>query len=226
MRILDKKKRFPEFSIMGSTPLWGSFIDKIVYINLDKRTDRRAQIERELETASIPPECIERFPAVERSSGILGCSLSHLEVLRRARAEGWAQVLILEDDFEFVVSPQEVVDALKELAASDLFYDVCFLAYRIHDSESLPTTDLLRRALFSKTASAYLVRSHYYPVLIELYERSTVLLEATGIHWEYANDIVWKDLQRRDRWLYFSRRLGKQRPGYSDNSLQFVDIPW
>lgn len=209
---------------MGSTPIWGTFINKIVYINLDKRTDRRREIEDELDAAAIPPECIERFPAIERSPGILGCSLSHLEVLRKAHSEGWGQVLILEDDFQFLVSPQELVDALTDLASLDLSYDVCFLAYNLGESESLHETDLLRRALFSQTASAYLVRSHYYPVLIELYEQSTVHLEKTGIHWEFANDIVWKNLQKRDRWLYFSQRLGKQRPSYSDNSGRFVDF--
>ena len=59
-------------------------IDKIIYINLDKRQDRKTEIENEL----ISKELLnfERFLAIETPGfGILGCSQSHLEVLKLAK---------------------------------------------------------------------------------------------------------------------------------------------
>ena len=54
-------------------------IDKIIYINLNKRTDRRIQIEAELNDYDLK---YERFEAIETPGfGILGCGLSHLQVL-------------------------------------------------------------------------------------------------------------------------------------------------
>jgi glycosyl transferase family 25 len=57
-------------------------IHRIVYINLDRRTDRRQQLEDELQRLSIPGAKIERFAAVEHVEGLIGCGLSHLAVIR------------------------------------------------------------------------------------------------------------------------------------------------
>lgn len=43
------------------------------------------------------------------------------------------------------------------------------------------------------------------------------------MHWLYANDIVWKDLQEKDFWICFKTRLGKQSDGYSDISERYVE---
>ena len=53
-------------------------IDKIIYINLNKRIDRRAEIEQELNAFNLP---FERFEAIATPGfGILGCGQSHLAV--------------------------------------------------------------------------------------------------------------------------------------------------
>jgi hypothetical protein len=72
-----------------------------------------------------------------------------------------------------------------------------------------------------ETASGYIVNKHYYDVLIELYEWAMPLLNQTKKHWIYANDQVWKQLQAKDCWYYFTKRIGKQAPGYSDTSQCF-----
>ena len=54
-------------------------IDKIIYINLNKRADRKEQIEHELNAFDLS---YERFEAIETNGfGCLGCGLSHLAVL-------------------------------------------------------------------------------------------------------------------------------------------------
>lgn len=53
------------------------------YINLDRRTDRRAEIEKELEGLAM-----ERFPAVSHPNGAIGCTMSHLACLKLARERG------------------------------------------------------------------------------------------------------------------------------------------
>ena len=46
------------------------FIDKIIYINLDKRIDRREHMERQLEKFGLTAE---RFSAIKHEEGIVGC---------------------------------------------------------------------------------------------------------------------------------------------------------
>ena len=63
-------------------------IDKIFFINLDYRTDRLEEITNELETYNFPKDKIERFPAIKfkkdgrGEEGLIGCSMSHLEILK------------------------------------------------------------------------------------------------------------------------------------------------
>lgn len=76
-------------------------IDKVVYINLNKRKDRRVRIARQLKAIGVPREKIVRFEAIEEAPGYIGCIKSHILVLQMAQQNGWKNVLILEDDMVF-----------------------------------------------------------------------------------------------------------------------------
>jgi len=87
-----------------------NFFERIYVINLPERADRRRAVIRELEDFGISPssEKVEIFPAIRPTNagafpniGILGCCLSHLEVLRQAQKQRLSNVLILEDDVCF-----------------------------------------------------------------------------------------------------------------------------
>ena len=54
-------------------------IDKIFYINLDKREDRRSQIEEQLSHYDL--HHYERFSAIYKPLNGIGCAQSHLAVL-------------------------------------------------------------------------------------------------------------------------------------------------
>jgi len=201
-------------------------IDAIIYINLDKRGDRRKEMETQLVHYGLSAE---RFSAHETPGfGILGCGRSHCDVLKMAKTRGYKNILILEDDFEFVVSSTELQMNMGRLFQEFSNFDVCMLAYNLHESESVigldgSVSDFVGRVLFAQTASAYIVQSHYYDDLIRLYEWAMPLLESTQQHWVYANDVVWRGSQTSGHWLYFLQRLGRQRAGYSDNAGRFMD---
>ena len=190
----------------------------VYVINLDRRTDRLAQITEELSRIGLP---FKRFTGIDRKPGILGCGLSHLAVLKEAKALGLKNILIFEDDFTFSVGAAEFWTKIRGFFESQPDFDVCMLGhsiqhYRIH-------TSLVLKVLEAQTASAYIVNAGFYDALIQLYEEAMPLLEATGYHWIYANDQVWKKLQPAAKWLAFKDRLGRQRPSYSDNSEAFMD---
>jgi glycosyl transferase family 25 len=198
-------------------------IDKIFYINLKTRPDRQAEMESELQKFGLEAERFEAIPTPD--FGIYGCGLSHLAVLKLAKERNYRNVLILEDDFEFLVTKDEFQDQLQQFFGSSLEYNVCMLAYDVREQDlSFSHENVnVERLLFAQTASGYIVNCNYYDTLIELYEEALPQLIATRRHWDYANDIVWRGLQQRDQWLYFKRRIGKQRASYSDNSGKFAD---
>jgi len=188
------------------------------YINLDRRKDRREEFTREAAALGFP---VERFPAIERSPGILGCGLSHLAVLKLAKERQLPAVLIFEDDFELLVSPEEFKNQLTAAIAEEGSWDVLMLSY--HLNASAPHSDRLLKVLDGQTASGYIVHSRFYDTLISLYESAMTSLEKTGRHWDYANDQVWKQLQPKAAWYAFKTRLGRQRASFSDNTGTFMN---
>jgi hypothetical protein len=203
------------------------FIEHIFYINLDYRTDRRTEIEYELNRIGLE-EKSERFAAIAcPEQGILGCTKSHMEALKLAKARGYKNVLILEDDFEFLVSREKMDTDLNAFFQSKLGknYDVCMICFGLsrESPEEELECNIVKRVIEAQNAAGYIVQEKYYDVIIELYEKIVPLLEQTKAHWIYANDQAWKVLQETDRWYHFIERFGKQRAGYSDNSGAYMD---
>lgn len=85
-------------------------LDAIEIIHLPEREDRHRQLVRELRSIGISIDDPQvRIPHAPRpddangfpSRGVYGNFLSHLDILRRARDRGAAQVMVLEDDAIF-----------------------------------------------------------------------------------------------------------------------------
>jgi glycosyl transferase family 25 len=187
---------------------------KIVYINLDRREDRRIHMNSLLEKYGMQAD---RFAAIEHPYGLYGCGLSHLAVLKMARVQGWDNVLILEDDITFKCKPNELNGYFAQIFAES-GWDVFMLDMNLRESwqDSLSKNTNLFRIKFAHCAGAYIVKSHYYDKLIELYEDALPKLERTQMHWVYANDAVWTRLQEVDQWWGFRRQICIQMGGYSD----------
>jgi len=192
-------------------------IHHIVYINLAYRTDRRAEVEGELTRMGLSGE---RFDAIQERPGCVGCSKSHLAVLALAKERGWDHVLILEDDFQFVVDKDTLSARIQAFFDLKIPYDVLMLSYGMDSAD--PYNDIVCRATRAQTASGYLVHSRFYDALIANLSEAIPLLISTGRHWDYANDQCWKRLQRTAQWFCMTTRIGTQRASYSDVSQRFV----
>lgn len=196
-------------------------IDKVYYINLEKRTDRRDLIEMDLGKVNMQAE---RFVGILQEPGIVGCGKSHLAVMKKAREANLKNVLILEDDFTFLKNREEI-DAMLNKFFDNIGddYDVCMFCCQNLVEKPESDRDYIKKIQRANNASAYLINGKYLDSIIALYEHAIPLLETTGEHWNYANDQVWCQLQEKDTWYVFADRLGKQRSGYSDNANRFMD---
>jgi hypothetical protein len=185
----------------------------VFYINLDRRTDRRAEIEGELARIGIEAE---RFPGIPTTPGIIGCGKCHSGVLKEAKARGYKNVLVLEDDFMLLIDPAEFWPLMGQAMNEAPDYDVIMLGYNMKHSE--PFSETLVKVLEAQAGSAYLVNEKFYDALISTWDAGTEKLIQTGRHWEYACDQIWKKLQPTANWYAFRTRIGKQRPSITDNS--------
>ena len=125
-------------------------IEKVVYINLAKRVDRRQHMEQILAEYNIPAE---RFEAIEHPNGLYGCGTSHLAVLKMARDNGWRNVLIMEDDIVFNVSSQSFDKKMERLFVEGPEFDVCMLDINLQRSKPADR-DWLIRVLYAHCAGA------------------------------------------------------------------------
>jgi glycosyl transferase family 25 len=187
-------------------------IAAVVYINLDYRTDRKFEMEQELARMGIKAE---RFPAIQNANGLVGCLQSHLAVLELAKKNKYKNILILEDDFQFIV-PKEVLEReVGRFFAENIPYDVLMLGYNLLNYAPF-RRDVLK-VLEAQTASAYIVHESFYDTLIECYKKALPMFISTSLH-VYANDQVWKKLQPNARWYALIIRMGVQRESYSDTT--------
>jgi glycosyl transferase family 25 len=190
----------------------------VFYINLETRVDRKDEIENELTNLGLK---YNRFNAIRNDFGIVGCTASHLEVIKLAKTQKLKNVLIFEDDFQLLVSVEEFWDKMNTFFKKKIDYDVLMLSYNMNISEE--HDDDLLKVFEAQTASGYLVNEKMYDKLISLWEFALPLLESTRQHWIYANDQIWKTLQPENTWLAFKVRLGKQRASYSNLANTFMD---
>ena len=83
--------------------------DGIVYINLEKKRDRQAHICKMLDKYGVDGSRVHKISgSYIPKNGHKGCAQSHILALTMAKINNWKNMLVLEDDFTFIKTPQEV----------------------------------------------------------------------------------------------------------------------
>jgi glycosyl transferase family 25 len=176
----------------------------VYYINLAHRTDRREQIEKELERSPWPVQRVEAVHVPDY--GIVGCGLSHIKTLRMFLESPHDHCIIFEDDFQFT-------RPLEELSVPGVEWDVVMLGGNVLSQG--PYTRDLNQVYDAQTTSGYMITKNFAKILLENMEEGLALLQKTRNR-IYSLDIYWKKLQPMSRWYIFNPKFGKQRPSYSD----------
>ena len=213
--------------------MW-SFIDKLVYINLDHREDRRQIMQKLFEEGKIPSEKIERFSAIKHDVGIVGCAMGHISILKRAKQQRWKNVLILEDDLCWT-NFEENYKKLEDLVSKS--FDVCMLGGLYLDFED-------PKIKVAVCTNAYIVSSHYYHTLLDNFETGLRMkldkkVSAFPIRSlsekrkQYNNivdkdnrynvDVYWIKLQLKDNWIGIIEPMIEQVECYSDIYNKVLD---
>jgi glycosyl transferase family 25 len=182
------------------------------YINLETRPDRKAHVEKQLETIGIQAQ---RFNAIKLENGAIGCSMSHLSCLETAKKNNWDHVLIVEDDILFT-DPELFKTQSSLFFKKHPDFDVVLIAgNNVPPYHSIDETCIKIRNC--QTTTGYLVKSHYYDTLIQNYKEGIhKLLKEPQNHRLYAIDKYWFRLQEKDNWYLIVPLSVVQREDYSD----------
>ena len=193
-------------------------IDKIIYINMDARADRRSALLQEFQRVGISETQIVRFPASSYNGcPNSGCLLSHANALEKAYDMDLQNVLILEDDFVFIDDVQKIHRDIRAFFQLEISWDVVMLT-TCAAVVSENTNQLISRISSSGNGAAYLVNRSMMLELSTLFKSNVENLFTTKQHWVYQNDILWKTIMPMSQWYMFNHYLGYQKEGYSDLS--------
>lgn len=209
------------------------FFDKIFYINLDSRPDRRESMEKQLKKYNLSAT---RFNAVrltdednadlvkrgcifrdhdrpEYAPRIKSSTLSHLSVLFFAKLFKAKNVLVLEDDVIFHDDIlQELPKCTEELSQRD--WDMFFLG--LQPLEAQQVSENLALVQRATSSHAYCINGHYIDTAIKAldYMRYPVI------------DVVLGHMHRSHKANTFMamKELATQPPGDSDIEGNYQDL--
>lgn len=196
-------------------------IKNVLYINLNKRTDRNAQVLQEFNKFSWIKNP-QRFSAVETKNGAIGCTISHIRCLELAKTMNWDHVIICEDDIKFT-NPSLFEQNLNKFLASGVEWDVILLAgnnvghYRAsHPARNIDDIFAVKIQA-CQTTTGYLVKREYYDTLLNNFKESVDrLIREPRNASTYALDKYWFSLQSRDNWHLIYPLTVTQQANHSD----------
>lgn len=190
-------------------------LDKIpvIYINLEKRTDRKEHILSELKKIGV--EDAIRFKAIELENGALGCSMSHLKCLEIAKKENYEMVFICEDDIQFLHPDMFLTQLKLFLDSSFLNWDTVLVAGN-NMIPYVPISTFCIKIFNCQTTTGYIVKRHYYDKLIQNYKEGIQKLLKEPYNNEYKIDKYWFKLQKLDNWYLIVPLSIVQKEDYSD----------
>lgn len=204
------------------------FIDKIIYINLDNRIDRKQEIEILFKKYEIPKEKIIRLSAIKHDKGNIGCYKSHINALEFAINNKFDNVLILEDDFEFNYTKEEL-DII-----FNYFFNLFLNKWQLFQLAWGNSKRIVKvkdtnfyKCIKGGCTAGYLVNNIFYSKLLNNYKNGIIKLEETnGITFgrnkisPYNIDMFWIGLQNETLfWITYMDNfvpVGRISNSYSD----------
>lgn len=195
------------------------YFDKIFFINLDHRKDRKDFLLNQLSRLKVKEDKIVRISATfDPLNGHRGCAMSHINALDLAIKKGLNNVLILEDDCQFLQNRANLDKLIKYFFDTIDYWDVFFLDFCKKNAQDTKHKKI-KKVLKSIRTHAYAVNKHYMPILKKCFIEAHLLLQNELFYSQtisFAIDRYWHRLQRKDSWYMLDAAIAKQATSYSD----------
>lgn len=196
-----------------------SYFSKHFYINLEKRKDRNAETITELKKLGIKKP--NRFNAIEHEIGLVGCALSHIACLEKAKELNWDYVIIFEDDIK-IENKKKCIEKFNKYIKED-FWDVLYLGcWNVKPLSDIK--DDIAKVNKAWTTHAYIIKSHYYDTLIQNLKEGIELKNKDPNNQNYNIDDYVGRLQEKDNWYCLLPIFITQKDGWSDNFNQVRNL--
>ena len=139
---------------------------------------------------------------------------SHIKCIEIAKEREWPFVCIFEDDVLFL-NNAHINEKIHKYINYD--YDVLYIGAWLRNNKYVNIFDDLIKVNYTCCLHAYIVKKHYYDVILNNLKEGLSLKKKNPKNYYYNNDEYIKKLQERDNWLCLSPIMATQINGYSDN---------
>lgn len=205
-------------------------IPNVMFINMERNPERNDQIQSELSrTGFLNSANVFRFEGVAvPTNGAKGCFLSHMHCLAWSVANTQGHVLILEDDFEFLVDREQI---LQQVSRADSVcsgrWDVIIFGQYVHAWRQIEDSRVFM-VQRSTTTSGYLVNRNYIQTLLTKWHQafSRIPADLSVFRPQDNLDQIQTEFQASDVWLAFPTSIGAQRAGKSIIGDVYVHNIW
>lgn len=186
-------------------------------INLDYRTDRKCSSLNELKNISSE---VTIFNAIKNSKGAIGCTMSHIAVLKNAIYKKLDYVFICEDDI-VLLNDRYILFVVNEIISKAKWDVIGVVGVSIGE---LPTNNkFINKTYNYQTLTGYIINGSYMNKLLNNFETGLNYLMNDYTKPKYAIDIYWKLLQKEDNFYTLKKKYACQLPGSSNIEDRFVD---
>ena len=202
-------------------------LDRIFIINLEHRKDRKQQITHELEKQKIdnyeffkairpsPKEISEWDPEYcfhvlkdvhprrfnKYQMGCLGCLKSHVEVCKLALSRNYKNILVLEDDTQFIDDFNKLYTYSSDIDNIDMLY---LAGSHLGTQQSI--TNNIKKVVGTHTTGSYCINEKAMKYLVENIQ-----------HYKKEIDVYYaKEIQPKFNCYCVFPHITKQRDGFSD----------
>jgi len=208
------------------------FFEKIYCINLSYRTDKWKTCQEEFEKLNIKNK-VERFDAIKFDGAhpyinirSAGCCASHRAVIAKAKEENLKNVLILEDDIQFINEVNKQLSLSLEDLNKQSRWDIFYLGMHAghHDIKRPNVPPLERvdenllRVNTCQCAHAQGYNSNIFDFILE-----NVATPDETLEWLMRNESIdgWimRNIQTQGYCFSVNEIIATQRVSYSDNNL-------
>ena len=182
-------------------------------INLEDRVDRRYDSLEQSNKISYDPII---FNAIKDNNGRIGCTMSHINVLKNAMELDLEYVVILEDDI-LICNENYIMYNVNKIMTMD--WNVIILGGVVRRESQI--NNMISKVIDCQTTTGYIVNKKYYMILYDNLNEGLELLKNTN-NSSYAIDIYWKKLQT-NKWFCMKNKYIYQKSGYSNIENKIVD---
>ena len=210
-------------NVVESHPCWDR-VDVIYILNLEERTDRYYETLIQLAHVRAPLQRVYHYKAKKDDRPIyLSASQNHVDVMNHFLRVGHTNALVLEDDFVFLDDKTHVWNSIQQFFEREMDYNICFLALSKYGPR-VPYDELLSQTRqMCTTSSGYFITKKTAKTVHDVAEEGIRNMETTGDTHNNCIDRYWTKL---DNLYFFKKKLGFQRPGYSNlqkGVVKFLD---